>query len=221
MIRAPSILCGAFLLVMCCAAPLAAAANARATGRSVELIVARPPGVEEHAALRGGASGRAGEEGAGPHVRTQGHHHARRRGPRDDGIARRGCVDPGPRVHRFHRCRSRDAVPDRPTARPHPRPARDADPRLRRGRARERVVRHRTVRQRHPRRARHRCQPRGVPAQRRPSGTGAGGCEPAERPGAAAKRRRRRRRRAALGCCWRAATTAWLWGPAPTSMQGS
>ena len=59
------------------------------------------------AALRGGAAGCAGDEGPRPHVRAQGRHHARRRGPRDDGVARRGRVDRGPRVHRFHRAGSR------------------------------------------------------------------------------------------------------------------
>ena len=57
MIRAPSVLSGAFLLVICCAAPLAAAATARPTDRGVELVVARPLGSEDvqhfEAALRG------------------------------------------------------------------------------------------------------------------------------------------------------------------------
>ena len=57
MSRAPSFLSRAFLLVICCAAPLAAAANARATSRRVELVAARPPETEDmrrfEAALRG------------------------------------------------------------------------------------------------------------------------------------------------------------------------
>ena len=47
MIRAPSVGCGAFLLVICCAAPVASAAKAQSPSRRVELVVARAPGTEE------------------------------------------------------------------------------------------------------------------------------------------------------------------------------
>ena len=112
------------------------------------------------------------------------------------------------------------ALPDRPAARPHPRPARDAGPRLRRRRAREHALRHRTVHRRHPGGARDRREPRGVPAQRRPSGAGASRSEPAERPSAATSAPTPPPTSGGVGCCWRAATTAWPWAPAPTSTPG-
>ena len=47
MIRAPSVICGALLLITFWAAPQVAAAKTRSTSRRVELVAARPPGTDE------------------------------------------------------------------------------------------------------------------------------------------------------------------------------
>ena len=133
-----------------------------------------------------------------------------------DRAAPGGDADRGAGAPRFHRPGRGHAAADRSAPWACVCTSDGPGERPRRGRARERAVRHRAIHRRDPGGPRDRCVTRGVPAERccfrrRPRPSRPARCRSPRR------HRARRQHRPRIGCCWRAATRASRWDPASTS----